>query len=424
MSGSVEAPPILPLNNTYAINPANYRLVVPAGLAVYDSTLGAGVSSVRPVAAAVLVGGLSIAFAATAAAAPAAGRGDQVAAGSVAALSAAVTVTIREPAAGLVSFWTSRRLASAAPLALPAGAAGRAGSGARPALPASGPAAASAPPTTPWPRRGTSARPVPPGEKSRLWGKDTGVPATTIGQLYFRITRHSVAVCTATIITAANKDTIWTAGHCVSNGKGHWYSSFLFIPGRHADADPYGSFGVARVSAPKGWVDHGLSQYDMAALALAPNHGGTAQQQAGSQGWHFGGSRFAWPGLRIFGYPANIFPPLRAANREELRYCTGSTGRDAALHMMEFRCNMGHGSSGGPLIWDMKNGLGYVIGNVSIGENGSYDRWSPQLGLAALHVYDAVDRVRGPRRRSAPPLAPAANRACGRTRSSRPGRSC
>jgi V8-like Glu-specific endopeptidase len=219
------------------------------------------------------------------------------------------------------------------------------------------------------------------------------VPATSIGQLYFRVGKNAEAMCTATIITAPNRDTIWTAGHCVSNGAGRWYSDFLFIPGRHGSRTPYGEFGAVRISSPKGWVDHHLSEYDLAALALARNRGGTAQQQAGSQGWRFGGTTYAWARLLIFGYPANLFPPWRTADSEQLRYCTGSTIRDPSRHMMEFHCNMGHGSSGGPLLWDVRNGLGYLVGNVSIGEDNSFDRWSPQLGVAALQVYHAVDKA-------------------------------
>ena len=229
------------------------------------------------------------------------------------------------------------------------------------------------------------------------------MPATSVGKLYFE-EPSGTFTCSATVISAPNESTVWTAGHCVSDGKGDWYSDFVFQPDRHGSSIPFGEFRAQEVAAPAGWVDHGEHPYDMAALVIAAGaenpakprliNSGTLQDTVGAQGIRFGTSRYTWPHVYIFGYPGSLEPPPVEVDDTLLRYCISTTGPGGTRDPSEihFRCNMGPGSSGGPLLWDLrlKRGWGYLIGNVSYGYENSYDNYSPQLGDAAVNLYNEV----------------------------------
>ncbi len=228
------------------------------------------------------------------------------------------------------------------------------------------------------------------GQASQVWASHGQMPATTVGKLYFQ-TSTGAAYCTAAVVSAPNQNTVWTAGHCVSDGQGDWYSDWLFQPDEHDGTAPFGSFAPAYVVTTKGFFYQSLFQYDFAAMAM-PASETSLQSQVGAQGLRIGTSTFRWSNVYDFGYPADLSPPTVSVDPEKLRYCTVSTASYPALGMMSFLCNMGHGSSGGPLLWDLRlsRGWGYLVGNMSLGLTGSYRRLSPQLGSAAVSVYNAV----------------------------------
>ncbi len=302
-----------------------------------------------------------------------------------------MTDTISESPPQVKAYWTPQRLASAKDMTvLPTTQPVKRG----PGVPA-GPQQ-SMPPTRP--AAATASGVIPdslPGKHSRVWSKNTvrTMPASTVGRLFFK-TGNGNASCTATIISAPNKDTIWTAGHCVSDGNGHWFRDFLFQPARHGNTAPWGGFTGKVVAAPVGWAGQHLANFDYAALALYPSPVGKAEALAGSQGWIMGGSRYNWPGLYIFGYPVNLYPGNIPVNVNLLRYCTGPSAEDSGVLMMFFHCDMGSGSSGGPLLYhlNLKTGGGWLVGNISLGDTRNYTRWSPQLDQIALVTYHDVYR--------------------------------
>lgn len=233
-----------------------------------------------------------------------------------------------------------------------------------------------------------------PGAHSQVWTQHGVMPATTVGTLYFVTNTGQGASCTATVINAPNHDTIWTAGHCVNDGSGHWYSHFDFVPDRHDGMSPFVDWSATKVAAPHGWTDLGLDSYDVGALALAANGNGKAQDVVGSQGYKFGYG-YEWS-VYAFGYPANLWAPYRRTDVEQLRYCTGNTWKVGIIFTHEgFNCDMGHGSSGGPWLSDLQlgRGWGYIVGNNNehVGDNNSLETRSPHLGDQAINTYNAVD---------------------------------
>jgi V8-like Glu-specific endopeptidase len=306
-----------------------------------------------------------------------------------------VTDTITDTPAQVAAFWTPKRLAAAknmdlVPASGPITSSTPASSGPVESMPPMLPAKAAAGAATP---DSTSIADGLPGKHSRVWGFTHSKPAVTIGELFFD-TGSSMASCTATVITAPNKSVIWTAGHCVSNGHGKWYTKFEFQPDRNGNSEPYGEFAAKYLATPSGYSKNHLSAYDYAAIALDPGPNGPVANLTGSQGFIMGGSTYNWPSVYTFGYPGVLYPGKTQVNPDQLRYCTGPATNDSAGTMMYFKCDMGNGSSGGPLLYRLsaKTGGGWLVGNVSVGTSDNYDRWSPDLTKAAVTIYDKVKR--------------------------------
>ncbi|MFC5719161.1 trypsin-like serine peptidase [Streptomyces gamaensis] len=224
--------------------------------------------------------------------------------------------------------------------------------------------------------------------RSGVWNAHGRMPATTVGKLYFSTPRGN-SECTATVVNSPNKSVVWTAGHCVSDGKGHWYKNWVFVPDYHDGVRPLGAWSWKTVSTPNGYFKKGDSNYDLAALTLWPQNGRKVADVTGSQGYKFNYG-YTWNAYE-FGYPYDTHPARPGINGQQLRYCIGKTwraGGQQAIH-----CDQGHGSSGGPWLDDLQlgRGWGYLVGNVShhLSERSDEER-SPHFGDAAVNVYNQV----------------------------------
>jgi trypsin-like peptidase len=228
---------------------------------------------------------------------------------------------------------------------------------------------------------------------SKVWAGHGKLPARTIGKL-FMTEPDGDHYCTATVISSSNHNTIWTAGHCVSNSHKGWYKNFKFAPDYHNGSRPYGTWTAKAWSVPTRYHDGGDHYYDMAALALSTNSRGKVGDVVGWQGYKFGAtpSSASYGDVRAFGYAQNTHPARSgiSSSGEDLRFCVGSSSVPGYRAMS---CDMGSGASGGPWIYDMPSsrGWGYLIGNQSfhVGSGGA-DIYSPPLGQAAINVRAAV----------------------------------
>ncbi|MDQ0904679.1 hypothetical protein QFZ22_000664 [Streptomyces canus] len=261
----------------------------------------------------------------------------------------------------------------------------------------------------------TSAPEHPAGAAAEVWSSHEAMPASTVGKLYFVLNlpdgQALPGSCTATVVAAENRSTLWTAGHCVNTGgpvagpvelpeglpagtpqppAGTWYSTFMFAPDHSPSGDPHGTWTANQVITPGGWADVGLRAFDVAALVLDPNGDERVADTTGSQGIRFSGQLASFTDVYAFGYPTSLLSGEALENPEELRYCTGST-RNVFFVLNGLDCNMGQGASGGPWISDLQfsRGWGYIVGNSSAQVlTGSFT--SPYLGLEALLVYNAA----------------------------------
>ncbi|KAB2341307.1 trypsin-like serine peptidase [Actinomadura rudentiformis] len=231
--------------------------------------------------------------------------------------------------------------------------------------------------------------------EARVWTRHRSAPAKMIGKLLFDTPQGKNAHCSATVITAKNKRTVWTAGHCVNSGgkngrRGRDYWNFRFIPDLPAK---HTVWRIDRVVTLQGWTKHSNPAYDIAAVTTR----GKIQNYTGSQGYSFGYKKRAYR-MWSFGYPANRIPGFkRYANNNLLRYCNGNTFgiryRNASGVHLGMKCTMGQGASGGPWIYaPNRKGYGRIAGINSMHANRTKDMYSPYHGSAAVAVYKAASK--------------------------------
>lgn len=190
--------------------------------------------------------------------------------------------------------------------------------------------------------------------------------------------------CSATSIVSRTRNAVWTAGHCLHRGSGGgagWYANHVFIPAYERNSNPFGWWYGASLLATAGWTDNGdLRDADMGALVVVPETGSAKlQDTVGAWGYDFNGAT-AYSNVRSYGYPAQGYnrPDSDFADGEYMRYCEGNTVDAANGNPLDNRlqifCDMGGGSSGGPLVRDILTSP-RIIGTNShryLNTNGGY----------------------------------------------------
>lgn len=203
--------------------------------------------------------------------------------------------------AKIIAYWTPKAMEAAAADPLPSGTANISGPKDGSGKPMSAPGGGA-----PTDAQLANALANLPGPHSRVWRGHHTLPATSIGRLFFRTNHGRNSSCSAAVIAAPNRETIWTAGHCVSDGHRHWYSKFLFIPDLNGDNHPLGVWTYKDVATPNAFFFLDAGVFDLAALALNKRNGLRIGNVTGWQGYKFG-EGYVWNAY-MFGYPANLKP--------------------------------------------------------------------------------------------------------------------
>ncbi|MEU8513059.1 hypothetical protein AB0C76_15940 [Kitasatospora sp. NPDC048722] len=224
--------------------------------------------------------------------------------------------------------------------------------------------------------------------------------------------------CSATVITdpqhPGRSNLVWTAGHCVHEGKGgNYYKDLVFVPaynnsgassgGKKAplsELAPLGTWWADQVTTSPQWVVEGggtgdsASQYDFAIMHVS-NQNGTGKSLEETVGsavpvW-FDAPRDQLS-VSAVGYP--LYKPF---DGQELYKCDG--GKPTRLSfdpkrpsMLTIGCNMTQGASGGGWFATMPDGRTALVSNTSIGTQEHTSLSGPYLETVAKNALDWISR--------------------------------
>jgi hypothetical protein len=251
-------------------------------------------------------------------------------------------------------YWTPERMRAAKPVpapatkadtvaAAPTGPQGPAGQVA-PARPVKGPGAVPA-----------AANPLAdPGANAAAWGGNFWAPpATTSGKVFFTGADGNPYVCSGSTVNSNGKNLVYTAGHCVNDGAGHWYNlaPWKFVPDYSFGYEPFGEWFANQLWALNGWLNGGDRTQDIGVAIMATNSGTHIVDAVGGQGieWNFPLVQYMFQ----FGYPQRS--PF---DGNSLQYCTGNTYNDGGNEGIN--CSMTEGASGGPWLARFDGTFGYL----------------------------------------------------------------
>jgi len=216
-----------------------------------------------------------------------------------------------------------------------------------------------------------------PQQTWNYFAKYRRYPISTIGRLF---TSGGSCTAAATSGSATFKDVIWTAGHCVSNGAGVYYTNVQFCPSYDNGVNPgVGCWPATGVWARAEWHNSGNWKRDygvMTASSCGTVICDDVTDAVGALGfaWNFGRDQH-W---MDFGYPAeasyngNKMVVTAAEERYEYDFNTGAPGPASN----SIGSSQTPGFSGGPWLGPAFDGGGAWINSVnsfyrSAGANGN-----------------------------------------------------
>jgi V8-like Glu-specific endopeptidase len=188
-------------------------------------------------------------------------------------------------------------------------------------------------------------------------------PHRTIGKLYFSVP-GGTAYCSASVI---GRRILATAGHCVSNGNGQFYSNFQFVPATWNGSSPLQIWNWRFAVTTTTWHNGGggvpnAADYAMIELEDRP-FGGVLRrigEVTGNLGWETLSCRNNHTHKN--GYPGNVFGGLR------LSLASSDTWRSVAPFNCEYGTPQTFGASGGPWVQNYGTNSG-ILTQLKPGRN-------------------------------------------------------
>jgi hypothetical protein len=189
-------------------------------------------------------------------------------------------------------------------------------------------------------------------------------------------------VCSGTALTSGNESVVWTAGHCVNEGPGAFYTNWAFVPAYKDGARPHGTWTARELLTTSAWGNGGDFGYDLGAAVVNTNGGATLTDTVGSRGIGF--NQAAEQHYLSHGYPAA--PPFSGGRMFICEADLGTRDTSADPPTMGIGCDMTGGSSGG----------GWVVGNdvLSVNSYGYSNQpdvmYGPYQGAVAQQLYTSA----------------------------------
>ena len=151
-------------------------------------------------------------------------------------------------------------------------------------------------------------------------------------------------VCSGTALTSANESVVWTAGHCVNEGPGAFYTNWAFVPAYKDGARPYGTWAARTLLTTAPWGSGGDFGYDEGAAVVRNNAAGQSLTDVvGSRAIGF--NRPAEQTYLAHGYPAAS--PFTGGRMFICQAGLGLRDTSANPPTLGIGCDMTGGSSGG-----------------------------------------------------------------------------
>lgn len=163
---------------------------------------------------------------------------------------------------------------------------------------------------------------------------------TALGKVFFSDGTYNY-VCSG---TALANNVVWTAGHCVNEGPGDYYTNFMFVPAYRDGVRPYGTFPARQLATTDRWRTFGEYGVDVGAAIPALNEKGQRLVDAVNE------RPIQFDTVRNQTYRAYGYPAAGKFNGQRLRVCNTAWSRDdtsADPDTMGVPCDMTGGSSGG-----------------------------------------------------------------------------
>ncbi|WP_233273411.1 trypsin-like serine peptidase [Streptomyces broussonetiae] len=210
-----------------------------------------------------------------------------------------------------------------------------------------------------------------------------------VGRMYMQTSSGSY-FCTASVINSPHHNIVLTAGHCLDGRAGG--GSLAFVPQwTAANPQPYGIFPVATDSEGRSrvWIDpryydRGHVQgapWDMAFAQVGPRSDGKQVQDVVGGNNLATGRGYAFPSIRLVGYPGTATQPLTCDNNTT-QY-TPSDGTPGSY--LRIACDgFATGTSGSPFLenFDPATGTGDVVGTI-----GGWDTGGPTADVSYSSAY-------------------------------------
>ncbi|MFJ4680211.1 trypsin-like serine peptidase [Kitasatospora sp. NPDC088783] len=253
-----------------------------------------------------------------------------------------------------------------------------------------------------------AARPVP-----RPY---TSYPAS--GKVFTTAPNGGTGQCSATVVADPNhpgrSNLVWTAAHCVHEGKGgDWYRNLVFVPAYNssgaasdhrraalAEVAPLGQWWADKVITSPLWTTEGTkgggaaNQYDFAVIKVRGPESETRslEEVIGTAVPVWFDAPREQLAIQAWGYPA-----LAPFDGQELELCDsgrpGSRGFDPARPpMLVIGCTMTAGASGGGWFADGPDGRQRLVSNTSIGTQAHTALNGPYLEDVARQALDYISR--------------------------------
>lgn len=188
------------------------------------------------------------------------------------------------------------------------------------------------------------------------------------GKIFF-VQNGGNFVCSGTVVTSTNRNEVWTAGHCLSDGTQTFNSSTIFVPaynGNSSTPAPFGQWTATQLVVSSEWHNLGNLKRDLGAFNVAPLSGVQIQNRVGAAG-------FAWNQSRNQQFNDLAYPAAAPFDGKSMQLCMAAYGAsDTAIGgsgpaPTGIGCDMTGGSSGGSwqIRWGGTSGAsaGYINGH-------------------------------------------------------------